>query len=274
MIILDGKKLNKEISEELKAEIGSLGSKPKIVILRVGDDPASEIYVGMKVKFAEEIGAAAEVIKFADHVSQGEVIEKVKSLNEDSSVHGVILQLPVSPGIDSSEIINTISPEKDVDGLGSLNVYKLVQNDDSGIIPATARGVITLLQENNIEIEGQHVVIVGRSLLVGKSTALNFLNHDATVTVCHSKTKDLRDHTKKADIIVVATGQPGLLTDEMVNRGQVIVDVGISVVDGKILGDVSLDHDVKAISPVPGGVGPMTVASLFQNLLKAYKIQL
>lgn len=277
MKILDGKKLNSEISERLKAKISQIGSeiKPKLVIVKIGEDSASGIYVNRKVDFAARIGADCEVRQFGVDVSESDMLLEIANLNSDVTVTGVILQLPIPATLNKNRLINSIHPDKDVDGLGAVNISKLVNNDATGIVPATARGVVTLLKENGIEIEGRSVVIVGRSLLVGKSTALHFLNQNATVTVCHSKTADLNEHLKKADIIVAATGQPGLIKMDQLGENQVIVDVGISVFDGKISGDVHLNDREKensaAISPVPGGVGPMTVASLFENLIEAFK---
>jgi len=283
MKILDGKKLNKEILEDLKSEI--LGIKEasqedvSLVILQTGNDPASNIYIKNKIIFAEKIGAKCEVVKFDSGAEQLEIIKKIEELNNDQNVNGMILQLPISEHLDKQKIINVIKPEKDVDGLGVINLGKLVNNDSTGIIPATARGIVTLLKENNIEILGKEITILGRSVLVGKSVALNLINNDATVSIYHSKSKNLDDAIKNSDIIISATGQNGIINCNNLRENQVFVDVGISIVDGRIKGDIDIDTNsvgyekIQALSPVPGGVGPMTVASLFQNLLQAYKMQ-
>lgn len=273
MIILDGKKLNKEIALDLKKQIADFSITPKLNIVQIGENSASNVYIERKIKYAREIGAEVVVTNFPAGVSEKEVISFIHSVNEDEKIHGIIVQLPIPKNLNSTQIINAISPQKDVDGLTATNIYKLVCHDKSGLVPATARGIVTLLQKNQIKISGENVLIIGRSLLVGKSTALHFLNFNATVSICHSQTKNLREYTQKADIIVTATGQLGLIKDELIKEGQVIVDVGISFVNGKIFGDVSLKNPekVKALSPVPGGVGPMTVASLFENLIQAYQ---
>lgn len=280
MKILDGKKLNAKISLQLKSEVeGFLSnglSAPKLVIFQVGDNAASNIYVGRKIKFAEQISALSEVIKLPESITENELLDLVAQKNDDDSVHGIILQLPVTEKIDSKKIFKSIKSEKDVDGLGESNLAKLIQNDETGIVPATARGVATLLEENSIDVAGKNVVVVGRSILVGKSTALNLINKNATVTICHSHTENLADILSAADIIISATGQSGLIKKDYIKSDHVIVDVGISVVDEKIVGDVEQNlngNEPAHISPVPGGVGPMTVASLFSNLVDAYKKQ-
>ncbi len=275
MNLLDGKKSNAEIAAKLKKEIAAFSSVPSMVIIQIGDNPASNVYIARKIAYAKSIGAQAVLKKFDEGVTENVLLTEIDEINKDSSVHGIIVQLPIPAHINFSTIVNAITPEKDIDGLGAVNMYKLMTHDASGLVPATARGVVTLLEYNNVELKGARVVVIGRSMLVGKSTALHILNQDATVTICHSKTRNLADYTKTADIIVVATGHPGTLTDEHTVPGQVVVDVGISVVDGVIKGDTALQHiDVlRAFSPVPGGVGPMTVASLFENLIKTYQMQ-
>ncbi len=275
MKILDGKKSNKEIAIALKNTIATFSDAPKMVIIQIGDNSASNVYIAKKTKYAHSIGAKVHLKKFDATISQAELISEIRDLNADASVHGVIVQLPIPKHIDFSVVINNIVPEKDIDGLGAINMYKLMMRDETGLIPATARAVVSLLQKNEIELRGARVVVVGRSMLVGKSTALHMLNQDATVTVCHRETKHLADHTKTADIIVVATGAPGVITDEHITAGQIVVDVGISVVNGVVVGDTKIERPniLQAISPVPGGVGRMTVASLFENLVKTYEMQ-
>jgi len=279
MIVLDGKKIKAKISSILKEEIEIFKltgkNSPKLVILQVGNNEVSNVYIKQKMAFAQQIGVIAELIKFEENITSEKILEKVSELNVDNSVHGVILQLPIPKTLNQSEILNAIDSKKDVDGLGALNIYKLVRNDQSGIIPATARGVITLLKEYDIEIAGKKIVMVGRSLLVGKSLFLALTNLNATVTLCHSETQNLSKIIKTADIIISAVGKPGIINDDNVNENQIIVDVGISRNEnGVISGDVILEKvSVAALSPVPGGVGQMTVASLFQNLIEAYKKQ-
>lgn len=279
MIILDGKKIKFKIIFALKKEIEDFilvgKTVPKLVILQVGNNKVSNIYIKQKISFAEQIGATAELVKFSENISSEEILKKVSELNEDNSVHGMILQLPIPKKLNQSEILSAIDSKKDVDGLGTENIYKIVINDDGGIIPATARGVITLLKEYGFEIAGKNVVMVGRSLLVGKSLFLILTNLNATVTLCHSETKNLSKITKAADILISAVGKPGIINDDCVSENQIVVDVGISRNEsGTISGDVILEKvSVAAISPVPGGVGQMTVVSLFQNLIEAYKKQ-
>jgi methylenetetrahydrofolate dehydrogenase (NADP+)/methenyltetrahydrofolate cyclohydrolase len=292
--ILDGKLVNEKIASGLKKEISRFKSKPKLVIIQVGNLAESNAYIARKKAFGEKTGAIVEHKKFDETVSQKEVISYISSLNSRHGVHGIITQMPFPKHLDKDAIIEAIDPRKDVDGLTSVNLKHLWEDDGQGYTPATTKGVITLLDHYKIPISGKHVVVVGRSFLVGKPTLLAFLNQDATATIAHSKTKDLAKITSQADILVVAVGKPGLITKNHVNNDQVVVDVGITSVSGfnseiehptaglnpdsktKLVGDVAFDEVskiVKAISPVPGGAGPMTVASLFQNLLEAYKRQ-
>ncbi|OGE08950.1 hypothetical protein A3I53_01045 [Candidatus Curtissbacteria bacterium RIFCSPLOWO2_02_FULL_40_13b] len=313
--ILSGKIVNEKIAKELKTEIsrrsspssGAKGSKPKLVIIQVGDLPESNAYIARKKAFGEKIGAIVDHQKFPENITQEKLITVISKLNTDSSVTGIIVQMPLPKHLDKDEIIESIKPQKDVDGLTSQNIKKLWENKNGAIIPATTKGVLSLLSYYKIPVSRQKVVIVGRSSLVGKPTLLAFLNNDATVTVCHKATKNLPEQTKSADILVVATGKPNLIGKEHVTKGQVVVDVGINVIESsenviasnsvaiskktaasldklgtrsdkstKLIGDVDFDavkNIVAAISPVPGGIGPMTVASLFQNLLDAYKSQ-
>src|SRR3990167_3991799 len=303
--ILSGKIVNEKIAKELKTEIsrrsspssGAKGSKPKLVIIQVGDLPESNAYIARKKAFGEKIGAIVDHQKFPENITQEKLITVISKLNTDSSVTGIIVQMPLPKNLDKDEIIESIKPQKDVDGLTSQNIKKLWENKNGAIIPATTKGVLSLLSYYKIPVSRQKVVIVGRSSLVEKPTLLAFLNNDATVTVCHKATKNLPEQTKSADILVVATGKPNLIGKEHVTKGQVVVDVGINVISQtqnselrthnstkpafeptsrQLIGDVDFDgvkNIVAAISPVPGGIGPMTVASLFENLLDAYKSQ-
>jgi len=280
MNILDGRKLNSEISLQLKSEVtdfvDSGMAHPKLVIFQVGDNQASNIYIKRKIKFAEDTGIECEVVKFTEEISEIEILDVVNDKNKDKKVTGMILQLPIPEHLNSRKIINYFDSNKDVDGLGDINISKLVNNDKTGIVPATARGIEVLLNKNDIEIAGKKICIVGRSVLVGKSTALNLINHDATVTICHSKTKSLKDEISDSDIIITAAGQPNLIKEDDVNSNQIILDVSINIVDKKMIGDVDKNmspESVSGISLVPGGVGPMTVASLFLNLMDSYKKQ-
>ena len=287
MQLLDGKIVRDKIAEELKAEIAKLDQKPELVIFQVGAVAESNTYIGQKVKFGEKIGAIVTHTKLPSDVMQAELVQQIQLANENASVTGIIVQLPIPDTLDKDKIIEAIDPKKDVDGQTARNIKLLVENGD-GFVPATTKGVLTLLQHYKIPISGQNVVVVGRSTLVGKPTALAFLNADATVTIAHKKTQDLAAVCKTADILICAVGKVNLIGKEHVKEGQVIVDVGINVLDSgietsdqepkkrQLVGDVDFEavkDIVFAISPVPGGAGPMTVASLFQNLMEAYKLQ-
>jgi len=270
MILLDGKKIADEKSEELKNSIKSLDFAPKLLIVRVGEDSASDVYVSKKVEFGERIGAEVKVVHLQEDVNDVDVIVEIEKGNTDKNVKGIIVQLPLPAKFDKEKIINSISPEKDVDGLTAKNLWKLM-NDGSGIIPATAGAVDLLLDDYGIDVEGKHIVIVGDSILVGKPMAIHFLNRDATVTICHDKTRDLANFTKQADILIVAVGKQNLINNFHIGNDQVVIDVGINrLEDGKVAGDVdfnSVKDLVSAITPVPGGIGPLNVFYLFKNLL-------
>ncbi len=276
MLLLDGKIARDYFSSELQKTIANLEQKPCLAIIQVGEREESSAYIKQKKIFGEKIGATVKHILLPENVSEDDVCDRIQDLNTDESVHGIIVQLPLPAHIDKNNVIQIIDPIKDIDGLTSVNI-KLLWSKMSGHVPATARGIITLLEYYKIPIKGKKVVVVGRSDLVGKPTAIIFLNKGAIVTVCHRETIDLPTETKRADILIVATGKHGLITKDFVSVGQVVVDVGISVLsDKRLVGDVVFDdvkNIVSAISPVPGGVGPMTVLSLFQNLLDAYFMQ-
>ena|SRR3989344_33001 len=273
--ILDGKALRDEILDDLKNQISKLDQKPELVIIQVGDLAESNTYIEQKIKFGEKIGAIVTHKKLPLDIAEPELIGQIQLANDDENVNGIIIQLPIPQSLNKEKIIDSISPQKDVDGQTAISIKSLVVGSPT-FIPATTKGVITLLDANKIDPSGKHVVVVGRSTLVGKPTALALLNRDATVTIAHKKTQNLQAITKSADIIVVATGKPKLITKDYVSENQIIIDIGITVVDGKLVGDVDFENVkdlVAAISPVPGGAGPMTVASLFQNLLEAYQKQ-
>lgn len=301
MILLDGKKLRDIMIDQLKTEIAdtlveNAIAKPQLVILQVGELAESNSYITQKKLFGEKIGVIVLHKSYPNKVSEEDLISEIQKLNKDEKVHGILLQLPIPEGLAKQKIIDAIDPDKDVDGLTATNVKRLWANDERAIIPATALGIISLLKHYEIPTDGKKVTVVGRSMLVGKPLALALLNANATVTVCHRQTKNLVEETRKADILVVAAGAPHLITKDFVSGGQVVVDVGINFVDKEktaeqialnhkpeneipkkqMIGDVDFDavkDVVSAISPVPGGIGPMTVASLFSNLVSAWKKQ-
>ncbi|HHW69654.1 MAG TPA: bifunctional methylenetetrahydrofolate dehydrogenase/methenyltetrahydrofolate cyclohydrolase FolD [Tenericutes bacterium] len=271
--ILDGKTLSSKIKNELKTEIKTFMIKPCLTVIQIGNDEASNIYIESKRKACEETGIWFKHVKYDSFVDKLEVINKIKELNSDEYVDGILLQLPLPNGFDAKNIIKYINPSKDVDGLTDISVGKLVNNKNC-LVSCTPLGIIRLLEEYNIELEGKHVVIVGRSNLVGKPLMSLCLNKNATVTVCHSKTVNLEKITKEADILIVAVGHKKLITENMVKENCVVIDVGINRADGKIYGDVDYNNvynKASYITPVPGGVGPMTVAMLLKNVVKSYK---
>ncbi len=274
MIIMDGKKLKEKTLNKLKEEIKDLDTTLGLAVIQVGNDEASNVYVNQKRKMAIELGYKFVYKIFSSNISQANLIKEIDILNKDDSIHGILVQMPVPEHIDPKAVQNSIDPAKDVDGLTYLNSGRLISKED-GLKPCTPKGIIALLEEYNIPIEGKNAVVVGRSMLVGKPIANLLLNKNATVTICHSKSKDVKKYTKSADIVVVAVGKPHFLTADMVKKGAVIIDVGISRVDGKLYGDVDFEEVSKKasyITPVPGGVGPMTVAELACNVYEAYKL--
>lgn len=274
MIILDGKSLSAKIKDELKGNVNSFFQTPILAVITIGDDAASEVYVKNKRKACEYVGMSFLHIDYASSVKEEIVIKKIKQLNKDKSINGIIVQLPIPENFNVSKIINTIDPTKDVDGLTNKEAGKLIQNEKC-LIPCTPKGIMEIFKEYKIELEGKHVVIVGRSILVGKPLMLECLNKNATVTMCHSKTKDLKKYTKDADILIVAVGKKYLIDKTMVKKDSVIIDVGINRIDGKLYGDVNpnVEEVCGYLTPVPGGVGPMTVSMLLKNTFEAYKNQ-
>lgn len=274
--ILDGKSLSQLLAIKLDKKIKRLKVKPKLVIIQIGDLAESNTYIKNKKTFALKIGAVTLHKKYPNKVKESRVISDILKYNRDSSVHGIMVQLPGPRGFDIEKVLEAIDPKKDVDGLTAINTKHLFDNHEA-FIPATAKGIIDLLEEYKIKLAGTKVVIVGQSSLVGRPTMLALLNKGATVTMCHKDTKNLERETKCADILITAVGHPKLITRKHVSRGQTVVDIGINISkDKKITGDVDFENVKKivgAITPVPGGVGPMTVASLFQNLLEAYLLQ-
>lgn len=274
-MILDGKSIKNIVLDELREEVSKLSTKPKLVVIQVGDNEASNVYIKQKNNMANYIGYEFEHIKLDSNIDNDYMLDLIDKLNNDNKVTGILVQLPLPKQLDTNKIVNAISPLKDVDGLTDLNNGMLFHDKDA-LYSCTPYGVMELLDRYNISVSGKNVVVVGRSDLVGKPMAMMLLNKDATVTVCHSKTKNLVDFTKNADILVVAIGCPKFITSDMVMENSVIIDVGISRTSDGLCGDVdfeSVKDKVKYITPVPGGVGPMTVAMLAKNILKAYKMQ-
>lgn len=289
-MILDGKKIAQDIRAELREQIDALKANglraPKLAIIIVGNNPASETYVANKIKACKQVGIEVEKIAYEEFITEQTLLTEVKRLNNDDSIDGFIVQLPLPEHISESAILSAIDYRKDVDGLTPANVGRTVQGLPS-LVSATPRGIRELLARYNIATEGKHVVVIGRSNIVGKPIAMLLMQRpylslpgmsasslgDATVTICHSKTRDLAAISRTADILIVAAGSPRLVTASMVREGATVIDVGINRVDGKLVGDVDFESvapKAAYITPVPGGVGPMTVVSLLQNTLQAY----
>lgn len=275
MELIDGKQTAGEIREDLKEKIAGMETTPKLVVILVGDDPASQVYVGMKEKDAEQVGMDGHVIRKPADTSQKELEDIITDLNEDDSVNGILLQLPIPDHLDESRALDLIDPNKDVDGLHDVNVGRL-HNKKDGLRPCTPSGIMELLKRYEVKVEGKNSVVIGRSNLVGKPIARMLEQANATVTVCHSRTKNLEEIAAAADILVVAAGRPEMVTADMVKEGAVVIDVGINRVNGELVGDVAFDEvkqKAALITPVPGGVGPMTRAMLLVNTIKAVKLQ-
>ena len=273
--LIDGSEMAKQTRIAIKKEIEALGGTPKLVVVLVGDDPASHVYVRNKEKFAGRVNMASEVIRLPKETSEAELLDLVKKLNNDAEVNGVLVQFPVPAHISQEKIMNTIAPEKDVDGLNQINIGKLVAGVD-GLTPCTPTGVMEMIKSTGIQISGKNAVVIGRSLLVGKPVAMMLLKENATVTMCHSRTKDLAAEIKRADIVVAAVGVAKMVTGDMIKEGAVVIDVGMNTVDEKLCGDVEFEsacQKASYITAVPGGVGPMTIAMLLKNTLTAYKNQ-
>ena len=286
MRLIDGKSVSQKVLDECAIEVQNLidkGVRPGLAVVLVGNDPASKAYVGSKVKTCERMGIHSVKIVLPEETTQNELLKVIDDLNEDTSIHGILVQSPPPSHIDESTVVRHINPHKDVDGFHPENVAKLTLEDSDGFVPCTPLGCLRLLQEYNIETKGANVVVVGRSMIVGKSMALllmaNNSNANATVTVAHSRTKDLRSVCSKADIIIAAVGIPQIIGKDHVSDGAVVIDVGINRVEDesakkgyRLVGDVNFDEVAKkcsAITPVPGGVGPMTIAMLISNTIKA-----
>lgn len=276
--LIDGKKVSQDIrlalSEETRKFMEETTIQPHLVVIIVGNDPASRTYVRNKKKSCEEVGFKSTVIELEESISEPDLLSQIEMLNNDASVHGILVQLPLPAHIDEEHVISAISVEKDVDGFHPYQVGALVSGMDC-LKPCTPSGVIELLKAYNIEMTGRHAVIVGRSHIVGKPLIQLLLDENATVTVCHSRTQNLAEFTKSADLLIVAIGRPNFITSDMVKEGAVVIDVGINRLEtGKLVGDVAFDEvepKVSYITPVPGGVGPMTITMLLRNTLEAAK---
>jgi methylenetetrahydrofolate dehydrogenase (NADP+)/methenyltetrahydrofolate cyclohydrolase len=276
--LIDGKSLAASVRGSLKNRIDALakqGVRPGLAALLAGDDPASRVYVRTKARACEEIGLHSEVHEFAQDVAEGSLLERIAQLNAARNVHGILLQLPLPGHLDADRILPAISPAKDVDGFHAMNLGALIQGRP-GFVPGTPAGVMRLIEQAGVPLSGRRAVIVGRSTIVGKPLALLLLQKDATVTICHSKTADLAEVTRQADILVAAVGKPKLVTAAMVKPGACVIDVGVNrMADGKLCGDVDFaaaKEIAGSITPVPGGVGPMTVAMLMENTVKAAEL--
>ncbi len=278
--ILDGKAISAVIKKEIAEEIKSLNIKsdiqPGLAVIQVGDNPASTIYVRNKKKACDEAGIKSFEHHLNDNISEEELLKLIKQLNESAGIHGILVQLHLPSHIREYVVLEAISPDKDVDGFHPYNVGKLMVGKGS-LLPCTPAGIIELLERSEVKIEGKKAVILGRSNIVGKPLAIMLLQKNATVTICHSKTKNLPDITKRADILVAAIGSPGFVKEDMVKEGAVVIDVGINRVEKKLVGDVDFDkvsQKASQITPVPGGIGPMTIALLMKNSLTAFKSQM
>jgi len=276
-MIIDGKKIAAELRQELKMKVAEIKSKfnsvPGLTVILVGDDPASKIYVKNKEKFAKEVGMNSEVIKYPADLQEKKLLNKINELNKDDKISGILVQLPLPKHIDKRKVIETIDHKKDVDGFHPMNVGNLSSGYDSSI-PCTPLGCSLLLKKVEKNLSGKHAVVIGRSNLNGKPMTQLLLKENCTVTVTHSKTKDLKEECLRADIIIAAVGMPKLVKGDWVKKGAIVIDVGINKTESGLVGDVDFDEVskiAKAITPVPGGVGPMTIACLLSNTVKCFK---
>ena len=277
-MIIDGKKIARELRDKIKSDIKKLSNnnKPGLTVILIGEHPASEIYVRNKEKFANEVGINSSVLRFDENISEEDLKNEIKKLNNNSNVHGILVQLPLPKHINQKDIIQTIDPTKDVDGFHPINVGNLSSGNDA-MIPCTPLGCYYLIKKVIPNLSGLNAVVIGRSNINGKPMAQLLLKENCTVTIVHSKTNDLQNECLKADILVAAVGVPNLIKKDWVKKNAIVIDVGINKVGEKIVGDVNFDElkdNVKAITPVPGGVGPMTIACLLKNTLKCFKARL
>lgn len=279
MILLDGKAISKSMLESLTREIGAIRDAghriPKLSVILVGEDPASQVYVKKKAQTAEKIGMLSELIVLPADISEAALRQEVQRLNKDSAVDAILIQLPLPKHINSNEILTLVNPDKDVDGFHPHNLGKLMMGQLPPALPCTPAGIMKMMEAHDIPIQGKHAVVIGRSTIVGKPVGMLLLQKNATVTFCHSHTKDLPGILKTADIIIAAVGVPEMVTGDHVKEGVVVIDVGINrTAEGKLVGDVHFDsvaQKASHLTPVPGGVGPMTIATLMSNTLALYK---
>lgn len=280
MVLLDGKILSAKIKEEVKVEVTKIVKEknitPGLAVILVGNDAASATYVASKAKACKDAGIYSVVHEMPESITQEELLETINMMNNNPKLDGILVQLPLPKHIDTTTVLEAINPLKDVDGFHPYNVGRMVSNLDS-FLPATPFGVMRMFEEHNIELSGKDVVVIGSSDIVGKPMASLLINKKATVTVCNSRTKDLKAHTSKADIVIIAVGVPYLLKEDMVKDGAIVIDVGINRLDtGKLVGDADfegLKNKCSFLTPVPGGVGPMTIAMLLKNTIKAAKLR-
>ncbi|WP_066164598.1 bifunctional methylenetetrahydrofolate dehydrogenase/methenyltetrahydrofolate cyclohydrolase FolD [Aliarcobacter cryaerophilus] len=280
MVLLDGKILSAKIKEEVKVEVTQIVKEknitPGLAVILVGNDAASATYVASKAKACKDAGIYSVVHEMPESITQEELLETINMMNNNPKLDGILVQLPLPKHIDTTTVLEAINPLKDVDGFHPYNVGRMVSNLDS-FLPATPFGVMRMFEEHNIELSGKDVVVIGSSDIVGKPMASLLINKKATVTVCNSRTKDLKAHTSKADIVIIAVGVPYLLKEDMVKDGAIVIDVGINRLDtGKLVGDADfegLKNKCSFLTPVPGGVGPMTIAMLLKNTIKASKLR-
>lgn len=274
-IILDGKKLSLKIHDDLTQKVAKMVEKPHLVVILVGDDAASELYVGLKKKAAEKIGIKSTVLKYSQDIEEKFLLEKIEELNNDKDVNGILVQLPLPKQISEQKVIQAICPKKDADGITPENIGRISIGVEPYAYPCTPKGILRLLDEYEIDLDGKHVVMIGRSNIVGKPFAQMSLNRNATVTICHSHTKNLDNIIKTADVLISAVGKYKIIRKEMCSVGVVVVDVGTSKINNKTFGDVDFGNVVEVasyITPVPGGVGPMTIASLMENVVDLFEL--
>lgn len=274
MQIIDGKKISEELKSAIAREVSGLNSKPGLAVILVGDNAASKVYVNNKEKGCQEVGFNSIKINRDENTTEKELLQLIQDLNNDETIDGILVQLPLPNHIDTKKVIEAIDPIKDVDGFHKENMGRLLQNNPT-LRPCTPRGVMTMLEKSNINPSGLDAVVIGASNIVGRPMAIELLNAGATVTICHSKTQDLPGKVKLADIVVAAVGIPRFVQADWLKKGSIVIDVGINRLEtGELVGDVDFDQAkdvVNAITPVPGGVGPMTIATLLENTLLAHK---
>lgn len=276
--IIDGKAISEQLRDKLKDEVASLserGAKPCLAVIIVGEDPASKVYVRNKERACKQLGMDSILLRLPESTTQEELLGEVRRLNADRAVNGVLVQLPLPAHLDEQAVLREISPEKDVDGFHAVNAGRLMQGERC-TVACTPAGCLDLIRSTGVKIEGAEAVVVGRSNIVGKPMAMLLLQNNATVTICHSRTRNLAEVTRRADILVAAVGRPRMITGDMIKPGAVVIDVGINRVDGKLVGDVDFESAQEVagwITPVPGGVGPMTITGLMRNTIAATRMQ-